>query len=95
MGAKAKGKKLSNHPVSSITWLDPISVEEEEEIETEEELAGEVETETEIESAPVAEPVDIKPEAAVELNKEIPPPAPPDFPEEDDDAGMGIQLALF
>jgi len=95
MGAKAKGKKLSNYPVSSITWLDPIPVEEEEEIETEEEFAGEVETETEVESAPVAEPVDMTTEAAVELNKEIPPPAPPDFPEDDDDAGMGIQLALF
>jgi len=31
MGLKAKGKKLSNHPVSQITWLDPIPVEEEEE----------------------------------------------------------------
>ena len=31
MGVKAKGKKLSNHPVSLITWLDPIPVEEEEE----------------------------------------------------------------
>jgi hypothetical protein len=30
MGVKAKGKKLSNHPVSAITWLDPIPVEEEE-----------------------------------------------------------------
>ena len=34
MGVKAKGKKLSNHPVSLITWLDPIPVEEEEEEET-------------------------------------------------------------
>jgi topoisomerase-4 subunit A len=30
MGVKAKGKKLSNHPVSMVTWLDPIPVEEEE-----------------------------------------------------------------
>jgi topoisomerase-4 subunit A len=35
MGAKAKGKKLSNNPVSTITWLDPIPVEEEEEPEPE------------------------------------------------------------
>jgi hypothetical protein len=35
MGVKAKGKKLSNHPVKQITWLDPIPVEEEEEIELE------------------------------------------------------------
>jgi len=35
MGVKAKGKKLSNHPVSTITWLDPIPVEEEDEIEEE------------------------------------------------------------
>ena len=38
MGVKAKGKKLSNHPVKLITWLDPIPVEEEEEIEAEEDI---------------------------------------------------------
>ena len=58
MGVKAKGKKLSNHPVSIITWLDPIPVEEEEEAEDEEEIADEVtfddadenEAESEVES---------------------------------------------
>lgn len=41
MGVKAKGKKLSNHPVKLITWLDPIPVEEEEEIEVDEEIEPE------------------------------------------------------
>jgi topoisomerase IV subunit A len=45
MGLKAKGKKLSNHPVSLITWLDPIPVEEEEEAEPEEEFSQDDESE--------------------------------------------------
>jgi len=52
MGVKAKGKKLSNHPVKQITWLDPIPVEEEEEIETEEEedIDNDIAEENEVES---------------------------------------------
>jgi topoisomerase-4 subunit A len=44
MGVKAKGKKLSNHPVSAITWLDPIPVEEED---IEEEIEEEIEEDAE------------------------------------------------
>jgi topoisomerase-4 subunit A len=47
MGPKAKGKKLGSNPVKSITWLEPIPVEEVEEveIETEEDLSDENEDE--------------------------------------------------
>jgi hypothetical protein len=45
MGVKAKGKKLSNHPVKAISWLDPIPVEDEEEIETEDETEDETDDE--------------------------------------------------
>ncbi len=44
MGLKAKGKKLSNYPVSKIKWLEPIPVEEEEVEEEEIEEATEEET---------------------------------------------------
>jgi len=48
MGVKAKGKKLSNHPVRIITWLDPIPVEEVEEIENEEEMTDDDQDENEV-----------------------------------------------
>jgi len=161
MGLKAKGKKLSNHPVSLITWLDPIPVEEEEEAEPEEEsnqddeseIPDESETsedsetidesetlEESIESAEkeeIAEIIEVKVEKKEKAEKKVkaekiekiekiektekleksekseksdktekvkkdtkpeiklPPPEPPDFPEDDDDAGRGIQMTLF
>jgi hypothetical protein len=119
MGAKAKGKKLSNHPVSAITWLDPIPVEEEEEIELEdadlneegdgeegelgEEVDGIEETEGNDEkevSAEIAPPVITEKVKKEKVKKEetktvIPPVKPPDFPDDDDEGGTGIQLALF
>ncbi len=127
MGSKAKGRKLSNHPVSIITWLDPIPVEEEEEAEPEEEFSQDDEleisdeSETSEEAEPseeteeIAEPV-VKEEITVKEEKEekvqktekpekvkkdekpetkLPPPKQPDFPEDDDDAGSGIQMSLF
>ena len=134
MGLKAKGKKLSNHPVSLITWLDPIPVEEEEEAEPEEdfsqdaesEIPDEPETPEETETIEESESLDEsvepsdkdeiaelkeekvekkvkaekieKPEKVkkdIKSEKKIPPPEPPDFPEDDDDAGRGIQMTLF
>jgi len=68
MGVKAKGKKLSNHPVSLITWLDPIPVEEEEEIEADEEDItenGDIEDENEVESEIELDEIEI-PEAEEE-----------------------------
>jgi len=147
MGVKAKGKKLSNHPVSVIAWLDPIPVEEEEleseddeediqdeemdqeidnEIETESvkekdsetEVEGEPEEGTEIESEEgkmeekvkgkvegkekavekgKAKPKAKEKEAKKEIREEkiVPPFNPPDFPDDDDEAGRGIQMTLF
>jgi topoisomerase-4 subunit A len=158
MGLKAKGKKLSNHPVSLITWLDPIPVEEEEEVEPEEEfsqddeseITDESETSEDSETNDESEPLEGSAESAekeeiteikeVEVEKKekaekkvkaeriektektekieesekseksektekvkkdtkpeikLPPPEPPDFPEDDDDAGRGIQMTLF
>jgi hypothetical protein len=164
MGVKAKGKKLSNHPVSRITWLDPIPVEEEEEIEAEDEIAddeiaddettdeSEVENEGELneeiepesdernipkeveiekiwelkepkepkipkdpkepkepkelkkpkEPKEAKEPKELKEPKESKTVKEIketkapiPPINPPDFPEDDDDLGTGIQMTLF
>jgi topoisomerase-4 subunit A len=139
MGVKAKGRKLSNHPVSLITWLDPIPVEEEEDVEMEEELVSsedeEVEPETDFvetdeEIQPQTSPVEesenkpekvteeenVKPAEAVKVatkgkeksksigkGKEIEiekkdiihPFNPPDFPDDDDEGGKGIQMTLF
>ena len=135
MGLKAKGKKLSNHPVSAIVWLDPIPVDEEEEPETETEADDEPVDENEVEtdetdeidntdeidlpeeeeSAVVADPLKIKepkepkapkepkepkkPKAPKELKAAVeivrPHVNPPDFPDDDDDAGAGIQMTLF
>ncbi len=143
MGVKAKGKKLSNHPVSVITWLDAIPVEEEEEIEMEEEQDGpedeenepeadtdgvetEVEMQTEVlsfeESEDISEKVTeeeiakpVETIKAAEKGKEkskskvkgkeieiekvkkdsVPPFNPPDFPDDDDEGGKGIQMTLF
>jgi len=85
MGVKAKGKKLSNSPVSQIIWLDPIPVEEEE-IAGEEEVSEEsIEDEEEsVENLPVEE-----------SEAEIPRFNPPDFPDDDEDANTGIQMTLF
>ncbi|HNW54336.1 MAG TPA: hypothetical protein PKN21_08720, partial [Bacteroidales bacterium] len=94
MGLRAKGKKLSNHPVSEITWLDPIPVEEEEEVENENENDAEADNgeeagmdETENEEITTENTGD-------ELPKPITPVNPPDFPD-DDESGMGIQMTLF
>ena len=116
MGAKAKGKKLSNHPVCMITWLDPIPVEEEEEIEQEdpdlseegdgeeseeveeiEETEGNDENEVsaEIEPPLIKEKVKKEKVKKEEIKPVIPPVKPPDFPDDDDEGGTGIQLALF
>jgi topoisomerase IV subunit A len=152
MGLKAKGKKLSNHPVSLITWLDPIPVEEEEEVEPEEEFSQDDESEITDESETsedsetndeseqleestefaekeeIAEVKEAKVEKKEKAEKKVkaekiektekiekseksektekvkkdtkpeiklPPPEPPDFPEDDDDAGRGIQMTLF
>lgn len=81
MGVKAKGKKLSNHPVAGITWLEPVPVEEEE---IEEELPEEDEV--------YAEEPDESEEPENEVD--LPKPNPPDFPD-DDDPGTGIQMTLF
>jgi topoisomerase IV subunit A len=74
MGLKAKGKKLSNHPVSLITWLDPIPVEEEEEIEAEEEITDELEEENEVESDE-ADEVELEDEDEVESGEIVSPEA--------------------
>ncbi len=42
MGLKAKGKKISSHPIMEIKWLEPIPAEEEEEV-----IADETEYESE------------------------------------------------
>lgn len=141
MGLKAKGKKLSNHPVKEIIWLEPVPVEEEEIEEEPESEEVEVnddanvtedhyETETDqidlpgTEATPeidllkdLPETIEIKdieapkqpqqtraakepkqPKAAKEpkdVKKPLPPMNPPDFPEDDEDAGAGIQMTLF
>ena len=140
MGVKAKGKKLSNHPVKSITWLEPIPFEEEEEeTDLDEETSPENEdpetetdsnvpetdpesetyqqTEITSETAIVVEPDEEKvpvegvEKAKVKIAKEkvvkekvakqkerkenIPPFNPPDFPDDDEEAGKGIQMTLF
>jgi len=76
MGLKAKGKKLSNHPISMITWLEPIPVEEEEEveIETEDEIIDENEIESEDDNEAESEEIDI---TEVEEIKEIKEPKTP------------------
>lgn len=155
MGVKAKGKKLSNHPISLITWLDPIPVEEEEEpeMETEEEFldendvdpdetengseetnsepdesetesdetetnestAGETELNPEVEIIEAKEvkkdkvpkeakvPHEPKKQKENKVSKEPEaikptvkkPVNPPDFPDDDEDSGTGIQMTLF
>ena len=85
MGVKAKGKKLSSHPVKAIHWLEPIAVEEEEiEIEDEDELIDENNSETEYDESIEEQ----------EIEEVVSPIKPPDFPEDDDSAG-GIQMSLF
>ncbi len=64
MGVKAKGKKLSNHPIRLITWLDPVPVEDED-IEMEEE---ESEEESEDENS-VEDENGVEDENSVEENK--------------------------
>ncbi len=51
MGVKAKGKKLSNHPIKLITWLDaiPVEDEDEEEKESDEDIEDESIEENEVE----------------------------------------------
>jgi len=166
MGVKAKGKKLSSHPVKEITWLDPIPVEEEEETEEEEsEIEEEINDENEVEmiddpegeidevdlpevsenpeiveinikkTEEIQEQKEIKeikeikeqkesqksiiprepkvpkepkqlkepkepkePKPAKEpkeIKKPLPPVKPPDFPEDDEDSGIGVQMTLF
>lgn len=92
MGLRAKGKKLSNHPVSEITWLDPIPVEEEEEAENENESENGNVEEGDIEEG---ENEEIATEnSGDEIPKPIAPINPPDFPD-DDDSATGIQMTLF
>jgi topoisomerase-4 subunit A len=97
MGVKAKGKKLSNHPVSQISWLDPIPVDEiEETVQEDEDENTEIEetdvNEPEIEEEEINEE-EIKAEEEKVASKQLPPP-PPDFPD-DDDVGTGVQMTLF
>ena len=91
MGIKAKGKKLSNNPVSLITWLDPIPVEdvEEPEKEDEEQLLDIDEAELE---EPVNDLVDDHPDEKTPVKPQQ--SKPPDFPD-DDDFGTGVQMTLF
>jgi len=93
MGLKAKGKKLSNFPIGSITWLDPIPVEEEEDLEQDVELDGDgeeyQEDEAEIISPATSNDVVTKTETPTS-----PVINPPDFPD-DDDSATGIQMTLF
>ena len=91
MGIKAKGKKLSNNPVSLITWLDPIPVEdvEEPEKEDEEQLLDIDEAELE---EPVNDLVDDHPDEKTPVKPQQ--SNPPDFPD-DDDFGTGVQMTLF
>ena len=62
MGLRAKGKKLSNHPVKEITWLEPIPAGEEEETlpEMEDEQANGYDSEPETDDAEVVEEEDGK-----------------------------------
>ena len=97
MGVKAKGKKLSNHPVSQISWLDPIPVDEiEETVQEDEDENTEIEetdvNEPEIEEEEINEE-EIKEEEEKVASKQLP-PQPPDFPD-DDDIGTGVQMTLF
>jgi len=91
MGIKAKGKKISNHPILNITWLEPIPVEEEEEIALEEESEIQEDSErvenmfAEEESSEDSKPL---------IQDVVPPVLPPEFPD-DDDSGTGIQMTLF
>jgi len=87
MGMKAKGKRLSSHPVADSYWLDPLPFEEsvvaeteetEETEDNEEELAGD-ESGTEEENTTETKPW---PEQENENNR-------------DDDDGPGIQMSLF
>ena len=97
MGVKAKGKKLSNHPVSLISWLDPIPVDEiEETVQEDEDENTEIEetdvNEPEIEEEEINEE-EIKEEEEKVASQQLP-PQPPDFPD-DDDIGTGVQMTLF
>ena len=91
MGIKAKGKKLSNNPVSLITWLDPIPVEDIEESGIDDENQVSDIDETDIEE-PENDSVEIQ--AEEKIIEKPQPPQPPDFPD-DDDIGTGIQMTLF
>ncbi len=91
MGVKAKGKKLSNNPVSMIKWLDPIPDDDIEETSREDEEKPIDTNETvsdEIENDSVEEPEED------EIIEKSLPPKPPDFPD-DDDFGTGKQMTLF
>jgi topoisomerase-4 subunit A len=94
MGLKAKGKKLSNHPINQITWLEPL----EEEMPPEEETDIESNTEMDVadDSDQTTDMDEVTPEAT-EVKPVAPslPVIPPDFPDDDDDQGSGIQMTLF
>lgn len=99
MGLKAKGKKISNHPIREITWLDPVPVEEEEpDSETDEDITDDEafsesdELVEEEENTDISDKEEVAPKHAEA--KELPAPKPPDFPD-DDDSGLGIQMTLF
>ncbi len=90
MGVKAKGKKLSNNPVSMITWLDPIPDDDIEEFVTEEDQPTDVdETDADVTEIDAVETPEIE-----KITEKSPPPKPPDFPD-DDDFGTGKQMTLF
>jgi hypothetical protein len=71
-----------------ITWLEPITVEEEEEIVADEDIV--LQDEPENEDGDENEGLDKFPVTPVV----VPPISPPEFPDEDD-AGTGIQMTLF
>jgi topoisomerase-4 subunit A len=92
MGVKAKGKKLSNHPVRLITWLDPIPVEEEiaedgEETEFEDTDEDEVDLEEndfseEAENEDITDPEEPKKPKEKKVLKELKKPKEPVEPKE-------------
>ena len=91
MGVKAKGKKLSNTPVSLITWLDPIPDDEVEETRNEDEEQPNDPEETDIDET---ENNSVEDSEEDEITEKKPHPRPPDFPD-DDDFGTGKQMTLF
>jgi topoisomerase-4 subunit A len=93
MGVKAKGKKLGNAPVLNLEWLDSLPYD-----------TPEIEMDVEVGGVPVVFDQETE-EGMVEMKgdpNEIPGQIdessikpPPEFPDDEDDSGTGVQMTLF